>query len=376
MYKEEKVIAVIVAAGRGNRFGGELPKQFVKLGSKTVLETAVEAFDSHSAVDEIYVAAARDRIDLCGRLCRKYSKVVEIVPGGAQRQDSVYEGIKKATEGIILVHDSARPYVSEAVIDRVISQAYNQGASVPCVPVKDTVRKVTEHGSETLRRDELYSVQTPQGFRTELLMKAFDKAYETGFYGTDEGSLVENLGEYVGITEGDYANIKITTVEDVKHNMDVRAGHGYDVHRLAENRDLYLCGVKIPYEYGLLGHSDADVALHALMDALLGAAGLGDIGKYFPDTEERYRGVSSLKLLEEVKALIEDKGFAISNVDITVVAQKPKIAEYIQTMRRTVASELGMDFERVNIKGTTTEKLGFTGRCEGIAAEAVCILYR
>lgn len=376
MYKEEKVTTVIVAAGRGNRFGGDLPKQFIKLGNKTVLETAVEVFDGHEAVDEILVISAQERIDLCKELCSRYSKVKSVIKGGEQRQDSVYEGVKNVKGDIVMVHDAARPHVTREIIDRVIEQAYNQGASVPCVPVKDTIRKVTNDVTRTLKRSELYSVQTPQGFRTELLLRAFDRAFETGFYGTDEGSLVENLGEPVGITEGDYSNIKITTVEDMKHNMDIRVGHGYDVHRLVENRELYLCGIKIPYDYGLLGHSDADVALHALMDALLGAAGLGDIGKHFPDTDERYKGISSLKLLSAVKSLISDAGFSISNADVTVIAQKPKIAEYIPQMRQTVADELGVDIEKINIKGTTTEKLGFTGRGEGIAAEAVCILYR
>ena len=198
--------------------------------------------------------------------------------------------------------------------------------------------------------------------------------------GTDEGMLVEHLGEKVPIVEGDYANIKITTREDFPENRfmkkDIRIGTGYDVHRLTEGRKLVLGGVEIPYEKGLLGHSDADVLLHALMDALLGAACLGDIGQHFPDSDERYRGISSLKLLGKVKSLISDSGYFVGNADITVIAQKPKIASYIPAMRKNIAETLGIEIERVNVKGTTTEKLGFVGRCEGIACEAVCILYR
>ena len=388
MFDEKKVTVIIVAAGRGNRFGGDLPKQFLKIGNKTVLERAIEPFQDHPAVDGIIVAASEEYLEHCRRLCSRFDKTEAVVCGGEQRQDSVFACLERVEDGLVMVHDGARPSVTQDVIDRVIDGAYNHGASVPCVPVKDTIRQMKDSGgllSATLDRSSLFCVQTPQGFHTQILKRAYEKAKTDGFVGTDDAGLVERLGEPVSITAGDYANIKITTREDLPeqtagrrnlNKMDMRIGSGYDVHQLTEGRKLILGGVDIPYEKGLLGHSDADVLLHALMDALLGAAALGDIGKHFPDTDERYKGISSIKLLEHVKLLISDSGYSVGNADITVIAQKPKIASYIPAMRKNIAETLGIEIERVNVKGTTTEKLGFVGRCEGIACEAVCILYR
>ena len=388
MFKGKKVTVIVVAAGRGSRFGGDLPKQFLKIGEKTVLERAIEPFQDHPAVDGIIVAASEEYLEHCRRLCSRFDKTEAVVCGGEQRQDSVFACLERVEDGLVMVHDGARPSVTQDVIDRVIDGAYNHGASVPCVPVKDTIRQMKDSGgllSATLDRSSLFCVQTPQGFHTQILKRAHEKAKTDGFVGTDDAGLVERLGEPVSITEGDYANIKITTREDLSeqtagrrnlNKMDMRIGSGYDVHQLTEGRKLILGGVDIPYEKGLLGHSDADVLLHALMDALLGAAALGDIGKHFPDTDERYKGISSIKLLEHVKLLISDSGYSVGNADITVIAQKPKIASYIPAMRKNIAETLGIEIERVNVKGTTTEKLGFVGRCEGIACEAVCILYR
>lgn len=388
MFKGKKVTVIVVAAGRGSRFGGDLPKQFLKIGEKTVLERAIEPFQDHPAVDGIIVAASEEYLEYCRMLCSRFHKTEAVVCGGEQRQDSVFACLEKVNDGLVMVHDGARPFVARDVIDRVIDGAYNHGASAPCVPVKDTIRQTDDSGglsSTTLERSSLFCVQTPQGFHTQILKRAYEKAQMDGFVGTDDAGLVERLGEPVSITEGDYANIKITTREDLPeqtagwrnlNKMDMRIGSGYDVHQLTEGRKLILGGVDIPYEKGLLGHSDADVLLHALMDALLGAAALGDIGKHFPDTDEKYRGISSLKLLEHVKLLISDSGYSVGNADITVIAQKPKIASYIPAMRKNIAETLGIEIERVNVKGTTTEKLGFVGRCEGIACEAVCILYR
>ncbi len=381
MYRGKKVTAVIVAAGRGTRFGGDLPKQFLKIENRTVLEMAIEPFQSHPMVDALIVASSEEYVELCSRICERFDKMNAVVIGGEQRQDSVRACLDRTDEGLVLIHDGARPFVTAQVIDRVIEGAYNQGACVPCVPVKDTVRQ-TENvkctSSVTLERSSLFCVQTPQGFDTELIRRAYIKAEEDGFIGTDDGVLAERLGAGVAIAEGDYANIKITTREDLPRmeTGDIRIGSGYDVHQLTEGRKLVLGGVEIPFERGLLGHSDADVLLHALMDALLGAAALGDIGKHFPDTDEKYRGISSIRLLEKVKSLISDAGYTVGNTDITVIAQKPKIAAYIPAMRKNIADTLGIGIERVNVKGTTTEKLGFVGRCEGIACEAVCVLYR
>ena len=381
MYKGKKVTAVIVAAGRGTRFGGDLPKQFLKIENSTVLERAIEPFQEHPMVDALIVASSEEYVELCSRICERFDKMNAVVIGGKQRQDSVRACLDRTDEGLVLIHDGARPFVNAQVIDRVIEGAYNQGACVPCVPVKDTVRQtenVEGTSSVTLERSSLFCVQTPQGFDTKLIRRAYSQAELDGFIGTDDGVLVERLGADVALAEGDYANIKITTREDLPRmeTADIRIGSGYDVHQLTEGRKLVLGGVEIPFEKGLLGHSDADVLLHALMDALLGAAALGDIGKHFPDTDEKYRGISSMILLEKVKTLISDAGYTVGNTDITVIAQKPKIASYIPAMRKNIADTLGIGIERVNVKGTTTERLGFVGRCEGIACEAVCILYR
>ena len=322
MFKGKKVTVIVVAAGRGSRFGGDLPKQFLKIGEKTVLERAIEPFQDHPAVDGIIVAASEEYLEHCRRLCSRFDKTEAVVCGGEQRQDSVFACLERVEDGLVMVHDGARPSVTQDVIDRVIDGAYNHGASVPCVPVKDTIRQMKDSGgllSATLDRSSLFCVQTPQGFHTQILKRAYEKAKTDGFVGTDDAGLVERLGEPVSITEGDYANIKITTREDLPeqtagwrnlNKMDMRIGSGYDVHQLTEGRKLILGGVDIPYEKGLLGHSDADVLLHALMDALLGAAALGDIGKHFPDTDERYKGISSIKLLEHVKLLISDSGYS------------------------------------------------------------------
>lgn len=376
MYRDNRVIAIIVAAGRGKRLGSSLPKQFLKVRGRTILEMSVEAFEQNKYVDEIFVAANADYCELTEKLCRGFSKLKKIVAGGAERQDSVRAALDclRGENGIVLVHDAARPFVSEAVINAVIEGTADFGAAIPTMPAKDTIRQVDGTGSRTLQRETLACVQTPQGFRISLIKHAFEKAQAEGFLGTDDASLVERMGINISMVQGEDANRKITTREDLETEM--RIGTGYDVHRLVEGRPLVLCGEQIPYEKGLLGHSDADVALHALMDAMLGAAGLGDIGKHFPDTDERYRGISSMKLLQKTAELLREAGYFLGNADITIIAQRPKIAGYIPKMRANIAEIINCDENKINIKGTTTEKLGFVGREEGIASEAVCILYR
>ena len=374
MYKDKKVTAIITAAGKGSRMGASLPKQFLKIGTKTILELSVSPFQKADLVDEIIVITGEDSVDFCKELCKGFSKVRDVIPGGKERQDSVYKGISLLDDGYVLVHDGARPYVTEEVIMGVLEGVEQMGAAVCAVPVKDTIRQQSEEGGKTLKRSELYSVQTPQGFEVELIKEAFEKAYQDGFYGTDDASLVDRLGKEVAVTMGSYANIKITTKEDMP--VEVRIGTGFDVHRLVEDRKCIICGVDIPFEKGLLGHSDADVALHALMDAMLGAAAMGDIGKHFPDTDPKYKGISSIKLLKYVNEFIAEEGYRLGNADVTIMAQKPKMLPHIQKMRENIAEALNVPVGAINVKATTTEKLGFVGREEGIAAEAVCILNR
>lgn len=377
MYKGRKVTAVVTAAGSGRRMGTPLPKQFLKIGGKTVLEKAVEPFEASEHVDEIIVVGSSEFLELCTGLCRQFSKFSRAVVGGKERQDSVRNALNLVEDGYVLIHDGARPYVDMETIMRVLEAAAGTGAAVAAVPVKDTVRQ-TRGGdntdSITLPRDRLYSVQTPQGFDVALIREAYAAAEAEGFLGTDDGGLAERAGHPVTIVEGSYRNIKITTQEDLP--METRIGTGFDVHRLTEGRKLILCGTEIPFEKGLLGHSDADVAVHALMDAMLGAAAMGDIGRHFPDTDDAYKGISSMILLQKVRELIEQEGFRLGNADITIMAQRPKLSPYIEKMRTNIAAVLGMDAGSINVKATTTEKLGFVGRQEGIAAEAVCTINR
>ena len=377
MYKGRKVTAVVTAAGSGRRMGTPLPKQFLKIGGKTVLEKAVEPFEASEHVDEIIVVGSSEFLELCTGLCRQFSKFSRAVAGGKERQDSVRNALNLVEDGYVLIHDGARPYVDMETIMRVLEAAAGTGAAVAAVPVKDTVRQ-TRGGdntdSITLPRDRLYSVQTPQGFDVALIREAYAAAEAEGFLGTDDGGLAERAGHPVTIVEGSYRNIKITTQEDLP--METRIGTGFDVHRLTEGRKLILCGIEIPFEKGLLGHSDADVAVHALMDAMLGAAAMGDIGRHFPDTDDAYKGISSMILLQKVREIIEQEGFRLGNADITIMAQRPKLSPYIEKMRTNIAAVLGMDAGSINVKATTTEKLGFVGRQEGIAAEAVCTINR
>lgn len=381
MYQGRKVFAIVCAGGTGTRMGITVPKQFLKLGQETILEKSCRAFIEAENVDEIVVVTNADYIQKTRKILEKIhgcEKIKFIVPGGKERQDSVYEGLKTLAKAkgqdLVLIHDGARPFVSTAIIERVLQGAYESQGVVCAVKSKDTVRQVDEKGSRNLKRETLYNVQTPQGFNYQLIIEAYEKAYSQGFYGTDDGGLVERLGREVKVVEGSYENIKITTKEDIP--MTIRIGTGFDVHQLVEGRKLILGGEEIPYEKGLLGHSDADVLVHAFMDALLGAAALGDIGKHFPDTDEKYKGISSIELLKQVTNLLDEQGYKLVNGDITLIAQKPKIAGYIPKMRENIASAMGVDISMINIKGTTTEKLGFTGRGEGIACEAVCMLER
>lgn len=375
MFEGKKVYAIIGAAGSGKRMAAPLPKQFIKLsGGKTILETTVEQFEKVLQIDKIIIVTAEEYVNLCCQFFLGKEKI-RVVIGGRERQDSIWNGLKSIgsdeKNSVILIHDGARPYVTTRIIEDVIEAASHDGAAIAAVPTKDTIRHKEEG---TLNRKMLFNVQTPQGFNSEILFRAFQKAFKDGFYGTDDASLVERLGENVTIVRGEESNIKITTREDLKEEM--RIGSGYDVHRLVEERELILGGVKIPFEKGLLGHSDADVLIHALMDAILGAAALGDIGKHFPDTDEKYMGISSIELLKNVDLLIKTMGYSLGNADITVICQRPKLAEYIPIMRKNISEALGVSEDIISIKATTTEKLGFTGRCEGIAAEAVCLLKR
>ena len=368
------VTAILVAAGASRRMG------FDKLGfhlpdGRTVLETSLAAFDRHPAVTQI-VLVAGGNFDVCQALAARCAKPTVVVHGGATRADSVRAGLAEAEGKLVAIHDAARPFVSGEVITRTLEAAWEFGAAAPAVAVKDTI-KIASRGVvlNTPDRNTLYAVQTPQCFWRERYLEALDRVQgETASAVTDDCSLFELAGFPVHLVEGEYANTKITTKEDLKGETSMRIGHGYDVHRLVEGRKLILGGVEIPYEKGLLGHSDADVLLHAISDALLGAAALGDIGKHFPDTDPRYKGADSLELLRQVGVMLREAGYTVGNIDSTILCQAPKLASHIPAMRQNIASALGIDADAVSVKATTEEKLGFTGSGEGIAAHAVALI--
>ena len=379
--------AVVVAAGRGVRMGAAVNKVLLPLCGEPVIRHAVRAFCEADEIDGVVVVASADeteqmRAALCG-----LEKVCAIVPGGSTRQESVKNGLDALPKEarIALVHDGARPLISRELIARCIRQTEDCGSAVVCTPVTDTV-KVEKDGCvvRTLDRSQLRTVQTPQCFFAGELKAAYEAAARDGVSVTDDASVMEHAGHSVHLLESSEVNFKLTTPEDLRRAEDIigerkfmqrlpRTGFGYDVHKLASGRRLILCGKEIPWEKGLDGHSDADVAVHALMDALLGAACLGDIGRLYPDNDPAFEGADSMKLLADVLRRVKDAGYAVVHADVTIVAQKPKLMPYMDEMCRNL--ENAMAGAQVNVKATTTERLGFEGRGEGISAQAVATIW-
>lgn len=379
--------AVVVAAGRGVRMGVAVNKVLLPLCGEPVIRHAVRAFCEVDEIDGVVVVASADeteqmRAALCG-----LEKVCAIVPGGSTRQESVKNGLDALPKEarIALVHDGARPLISRELIARCIRQTEDCGSAVVCTPVTDTV-KAAKDGCvvRTLDRSQLRAVQTPQCFFAGELKAAYQAAARDGVSVTDDASVMEHAGHSVHLLESSEVNFKLTTPEDLRRAEDIigerkfmqrlpRTGFGYDVHKLVSGRRLILCGKEIPWEKGLDGHSDADVAVHALMDALLGAACLGDIGRLYPDNDPAFEGADSMKLLADVLRRVKDAGYAVVHADVTIVAQKPKLMPYMDEMRRNL--ENAMPGAQVNVKATTTERLGFEGRGEGISAQAVATIW-
>jgi 2-C-methyl-D-erythritol 4-phosphate cytidylyltransferase/2-C-methyl-D-erythritol 2,4-cyclodiphosphate synthase len=384
-----KVSVIIAAGGQGTRLGAGVPKQWLAVGGRTLLERSIAAFDAHPRVDEIVVVVPPGTLDAPVPATATPQRVV---PGGARRQDSVAEGFAAVAPdaGVILVHDAARPFVAADVIDRAIDGALASGAVIPAVPVHDTVKQVdrARPGGDvivaTLPRETLVLAQTPQAFRRDVLAAAID-AGRKGASGTDEAMLAEQAGHEVRIVAGDDANVKITTAADLEraraHSASdrgaapaFRIGTGYDLHVFAEGRPLILGGVRIPYDRGLRGHSDADAVCHAVTDAILGAANLGDIGRLFPDTDPRYKDADSLKLLADAAGRVRDAGWQVVNVDVVVIAERPKIGPFAASIQRSLAAALGVDAEAIAIKGKTNEGVDATGRGEALAVHAVALV--
>ena len=426
-------IALVTASGQGQRLGSPIPKQFLPLGGGQVIDKSVDAFLELKDIDLVIVTLGKDQEQYWNRLADyKKNNKFKVVEGGLSRQESVYKGLEfvenmvkaeyqRETEAQdcpidskleerhkILIHDGARPFLKQSLIEAILNGFGNDiSGCIPVIDMKDSL--LCLDGLAAVDRSKIKAIQTPQGFFLDDIISAFRQADADGFQGTDESSIAAKYGLKFGLVIGDESNVKLTTVDDYtkaralevadedesfgfeaaqgktndvvkKKENEVetmyRIGNGYDVHQLVEGRKLILGGVDIPFEKGLLGHSDADVLIHSLMDALIGAMSLGDIGKHFPDSDPAYKGASSMELLKHVVKMMEDNSYQLSNCDVTVICQRPKLANYIEQMRVNIAEVLKCSLDQVSIKATTTEGLGFEGEGAGISAMASACLYK
>lgn len=373
---------VIVAAGAGLRLGGELPKQYQMLAGESVLARAVKAFVDHPGIAHVQVVIGSDHSQLYETAISGLD-LPEPVIGGETRQASVKAGLEALAPldpDYVLIHDAARPFVSPEIISHVIANLDRHDGALPALPLVDTIKRA--NGSlitETVDRKTLYAAQTPQGFHFGKICAAHDATNaETGTEFTDDASIAEWAGLSVVLVAGAARNRKLTTADDMTqaeqsltaHLQDIRVGHGYDVHAFEEGDHVILCGVKIPHDAKLKGHSDADVAMHTLTDAILGAISEGDIGAHFPPSDDQWKAADSAIFLREAVRLVATRGGVISHCDVTVICEAPKLRPHVDAMRQSLADNLGLPVGRVSIKATTSEKLGFTGRQEGIAATA------
>ena len=387
-----RVTAIIAAGGRGVRAGGGAPKQLRSLGGRTLLEHALAPFDHSARVGDIVVVLPADLAADPPAGLRSVETPLRVVAGGARRQDSVAAGLDAVGDdtGVVLIHDAARPFCTPALIGRTIDAAAEAGAAVPAVQATDTVKQAAAGGGRlvvgaTLPRERIYLAQTPQGFRLDVLRAAVALG-RRGVDATDEALLAERAGHLVRLVEGDPENVKITTPADLDRAAGrlaraggagagaVRIGIGYDSHRTVAGRPLILGGVRVPHDRGLAGHSDADAVCHAVTDAILGGAAAGDIGQHFPNTDAAWKDASSLDLLRTAAGIVRERGFTVGNVDVIVVAERPKIGPHAAAMRERVASALGIAAAAVSIKAKTAEGLDAIGRGEAIAVHAVATL--
>jgi 2-C-methyl-D-erythritol 4-phosphate cytidylyltransferase/2-C-methyl-D-erythritol 2,4-cyclodiphosphate synthase len=385
-----RVAAILAAGGLGTRAGGTVPKQFHDLGDGSRMITrALTTLLSCPLVDEVVVALPAG---FSHGVDPPRSKTLTTVAAGARRQDSVANALARVSDAadIVVIHDAARPFVSSDLVERTIRAAEAFGAAIAALPVHDTVKQSVEPSGATrtirvtLPRETIFLAQTPQAFRRELLEDAMAVAGELSV--TDESMLVERAGHPVHLVEGDAANVKVTTADDLAWARarvrgdggapTMRVGTGYDLHRLVDGRPLILAGVPIPFEKGLLGHSDADIVCHAVTDAILGAASLGDIGRLFPDSSPEWKDADSVQLLRRAVATVHAAGFRLVNVDVTVIAERPKLLPHLEAMRETLAAALEVDSAAIGIKGKTNEGVDATGRGEAMACHAIALLAR
>src|SRR6266851_2611292 len=372
--------ALIVAAGRGTRFGGALPKQYLPLGGRSVLRHAVAAFATHPRIAGVQVVIREEDSRIFAEAVAGIA-VMPPVAGGAERQDSVRLGLEALVPhdpARALIHDAARPFPDPALIGRVLDALDRTPAAIPALPLGDTIKRVADGAiRDTIDRAQLWRAQTPQGFHFPAILAAHRAV--AGQVLTDDSAVAEAAGMAPIVVLGSEDNLKVTTAQDLAaaerliaaRTGDIRVGQGFDVHGFGPGDQIMICGIAIPYEASLIGHSDADVGLHALTDALLGAIGAGDIGMHFPPSDPRWRGVASDRFLRHAADLVVGAGGNIVHVDVTVICERPKVGPHREAMISRIAEILSIDRTRVSVKATTTEKLGFTGRGEGIAAQAI-----
>lgn len=377
-----RVAAIVVAAGRGLRAGQPLPKQFAIWRGKPVVRHSIEAL-AGAGIAPILVVIPEGAEALAADALRGIPDVL-FTTGGDTRQDSVrlgLEALSRHCPDLVLIHDAARPLLPRTVIDRLVAALERHGGAIPVLTVVDSLTHALSHGdSEVMgqpaRREDIRRVQTPQAFRFRDIIAAH-RGWTGAASAGDDAQVAQAAGMEIALVEGDEALHKLTFAADFAASAPaIRVGTGYDVHRLTEGGELWLCGVRIEHSHGLAGHSDADVAIHALVDAVLGAIGAGDIGQHFPPSDPRWKGAASHQFLSHAAGLAGDAGYALGNADVTIICEAPKVGPYREAMRRRLAEILGVDIGLISVKATTTEKLGFTGRGEGIAAQAAVSLIR
>jgi 2-C-methyl-D-erythritol 4-phosphate cytidylyltransferase/2-C-methyl-D-erythritol 2,4-cyclodiphosphate synthase len=380
------VSAIIAAGGRGLRFGGTHPKQLLTLGGRPILQRSVDTFLSCDLVSEVVVALPEALVSTPPSYLTGHRKPLTIVKGGERRRDSVTQAFARVSDraDVVVIHDAARPLVTDALIRRTVAAASEAGAAIAALRAHDTVKQADPEGviTGTLPRDTIYLAQTPQAFRVSVLRDALKVAGDA----TDEAMLAEQSGHTVRVVDGDSRNLKITTPEDLSmaehllgHRSQapvLRIGNGYDLHRLVAGRPLILGGVTIPFDKGLEAHSDGDAICHAVTDAVLGAAGAGDIGRHFPDSDPAWKGANSLELLRRAGGIVSGAGYGVVNVDVIVIAQRPKLVPHVDAIRSNLAGALGCETSQISVKGKTNEGVDSMGAGESIAVHAVALLCR
>lgn len=373
MQGKVRIAGLIVAAGQGARVGGDVPKQYREVAGKAVLAHAMDALLAHPRVDLVQVVIGDGQRALYDQAIGRRI-VPDPVIGGALRRDSVIAGLEAIDADIVLIHDAARPFLPAAVVDRLLVMLESHDGAVPALRVADTLAKGDALLGDTVPRDRLYRIQTPQAFRRDAILAAH-RAWEAGREATDDAQVARSHGLDVAIVEGDPALEKLTYAADFaaaeKIRMISRTAQGFDVHAFGEGDAVQLGGISIRHDKALAGHSDADVAIHALVDALLGSVSAGDIGSHFPPSDPQWRGAASEIFLAKARDLVAEAGGIIDHVDLTIICEAPKVGPHRDAIRTRLADLLGIAIAKVSVKATTTERLGFTGRGEGIAAQAV-----